>query len=372
LGALTTRGDRARPGPVEFAIDPKALNLDGEATLVTTVHDWSWRNGLLGNETRFETSLTIDLKKPRIHVDNGLTYVERGGAGAVSYSVGEVAVRDGVEVGDVFFPGFPAPNADASATMRVALFAVPTDAPRDPTIVVVAEDRAGNVGRATWPVVVKERTLPEANITLPKRFLEGKTRNLADAENIPYDEAQPELAFDHINTKLRAQNEAKIREITAESSDTPLFEGAFRQLTNSKVTSRFAERRSYFFDAEKISAATHFGYDLASTAGAPIEASNTGRVVFADDLGIYGQCVILDHGLGLFSLYAHLTRIDVAVGDSVEKNQGLGSSGATGLAGGDHLHFAVIVSHTYVDPLEWWDPLWVRTHVEARIRPARP
>jgi murein DD-endopeptidase MepM/ murein hydrolase activator NlpD len=369
-GAVTTGGEPNRPEQVEVTLDPKALNLtDGEATLVVTVRDWSWRNGLLGNEAVFETALEVDLRKPRVQVDTGLTYVERGGAGAVTYTLGEPTTRDGVQVADVFFRGYPAPgtNGDTAATRRVALYAVPTDAPPNPKIEVIAEDRAGNLGRAAWPVVVKERVLPVANITLPKRFLDVKTRNLADAENIPYDDAEPARAFDQINTELRARNEELIRSITAKSASEPSFTGAFGQLSNSKVTSRFAEQRSYFVDGKKVSQATHFGYDLASTAGAPIEASGTGRVVYADSLGIYGNCVILDHGLGLFTLYAHLSRIDVAVDDLVEKDQSLGSSGSTGLAGGDHLHFAVILSNTYVDPIEWWDPFWVKTHIEARI-----
>ena len=110
--------------------------------------------------------------------------------------------------------------------------------------------------------------------------------------------------------------------------------------------------------------------DLASTAHAPVLASNAGRVIFADDLGIYGQCVIVDHGLGVTSLYGHLSQIDVAKDELVEKGQTLGVSGATGLAGGDHLHFAILVGDTYVDPLEWWDPRWVETHIEARLPPS--
>jgi murein DD-endopeptidase MepM/ murein hydrolase activator NlpD len=93
-------------------------------------------------------------------------------------------------------------------------------------------------------------------------------------------------------------------------------------------------------------------------------------VVFAGELGIYGDCVIIDHGLGLFSLYAHLSSLGVSAGDQVEQSSELGRSGETGLAGGDHLHFALIVGGTYVEPLEWWDPVWVRTHVEARLGPS--
>ena len=117
----------------------------------------------------------------------------------------------------------------------------------------------------------------------------------------------------------------------------------------------------------KVSEAIHFGYDLASTAGAPIEAANRGRVLYAGELGIYGNCVLLDHGLGLVSLYAHLSQIDVAEGDLVEKNQTLGRSGDTGLAGGDHLHYAMLVGDAYVDPTEWWDAKWVEEKVMSRL-----
>jgi murein DD-endopeptidase MepM/ murein hydrolase activator NlpD len=138
-------------------------------------------------------------------------------------------------------------------------------------------------------------------------------------------------------------------------------------MENSQVTSRFAEQRRYFVDGRRNSEATHYGYDLASTAAAPITATASGRVLYAGDLGIYGGCVLVDHGLGVTSLYGHLSRIDVEAGDSVRRGQQLGLSGATGLAGGDHLHFAILVGGTYVDPLEWWDPEWLRTHIEDRL-----
>jgi murein DD-endopeptidase MepM/ murein hydrolase activator NlpD len=288
----------------------------------------------------------------------------------VLYSIGEPVVRDGVSVGSVFYRGYPIPGEPPSSDRRFALFAIPTDIPKAPKIEVIAEDRAGNVGRSSWPVVLKERVLPEANVTLPDLFLETKVRQLADAEGIPQDDLQ--VAFNRINTELRASNEARIAEVVSDSSETKLWNGAFTQLRNSKVTSRFAEQRSYFSGGKKISQATHFGYDLASTAGASIQASNTGRVIFADELGIYGNCVIIDHGLGLFSLYAHLSSLGVSVSDQVEQGDELGRSGETGLAGGDHLHFALLVGGTYVEPLEWWDPVWVKTHVEARLGSSNP
>jgi murein DD-endopeptidase MepM/ murein hydrolase activator NlpD len=366
-GDLRTGGNALEiPERIEIEIDPKALGLvHGDASLTVTARDWSWRNSFRGNETQRQIPLEIDLEKPRIQVASGLTYVSRGGSGSVRYSINEETTRNGVMVGANFYRGFPAPGEDASSGQRFALFAVPTDSPREPKIVVVAEDRAGNVANTSWPVVLKERTLPQANITLPDRFLQIKVSNLANAAGIPQDDLL--RAFNQINTELRAANEAKIREIVANPSESKLWNGAFTQLRNSKVTSKFAEQRSYFVNGQKISEATHFGYDLASTAGAPIQASNSGLVIFADDIGIYGNCVIIDHGMDLFSLYAHLSSMSVSAGDRVEKSDTLGLSGATGLAGGDHLHFAILLGGTYVEPLEWWDPSWVKTHIDAHL-----
>jgi len=353
---------------VELTIDPTALDLpDGSAFLQVVAQDWSWRNAFQGNRTKLEIPLEIDRVKPRVQVFTGLTYVKRGGSGAVTYSVSEPTVRDGVEVGDTFFRGQPHP---ADPGRRIALYAVPTDAPAKPTIQVVAQDAAGNVGHGRWSVVVRERALPEASVTLPESFLENTVRGLAEASGI--DTSDLRAAFRRINTEMRRANEAKIRAATTDTAPAPLWQGSFAQLENSKVTSRFAEQRTYFVGGEENSQAVHFGYDLASTSSAPVNAANSGRVVYADDLGIYGNCVLVDHGLGLATLYGHLSRIDVAVGDEVAKGQTLGLSGATGLAGGDHLHFAILVGDTYVDPLEWWDPTWVRTHIDTRLAASAP
>jgi murein DD-endopeptidase MepM/ murein hydrolase activator NlpD len=351
---------------ISLRVDPKALGLpDGDAFLRIVATDWSWRGSFGGNTSELAIPLAIDRKTPRIEIFTGLTYVYRGGAGAVAYSVSESTARDGVAVGDTFFRGYPHP---VSPDRRIALYAVPTDAPVEPAIRVVAKDAAGNVGTGHWAVVMRERALPEASVTLPQSFLERTVRDLADESG--FDTSDLSEAFRRINTKMRLGNEERIREVAAQSEQKPLWNGPFEQLANSKVTSRFAEQRSYFVGGQKNSEAIHYGFDLASTSAAPITAANAGRVIYADDLGIYGNCVLIDHGIGLATLYGHLSRIDVSVGDEVAKGGTLGLSGQTGLAGGDHLHFAVLVGGTYVDPLEWWDREWVRTHIEMRLEPS--
>ena len=93
-------------------------------------------------------------------------------------------------------------------------------------------------------------------------------------------------------------------------------------MSNSQVESRFADRRTYYFDDKEIDKQVHLGFDLATVQRAPVHASNAGKVVFADFLGIYGNCVILDHGLGVQSLYAHLSTIGVKVGDARDEGPG--------------------------------------------------
>ena len=101
-----------------------------------------------------------------------------------------------------------------------------------------------------------------------------------------------------------------------------------------------------------------------------MHASNAGKVVLAEFLGIYGNCVILDHGMGLQSLYAHLSTIDVQPGAAVQQGQVLGRSGATGLAGGDHLHYTMLLGGHAVTPVDWWSAQWIEDRVMRKLREA--
>jgi len=129
----------------------------------------------------------------------------------------------------------------------------------------------------------------------------------------------------------------------------------------------FGDRRTYTHHRQKIGESIHLGVDLASTAHAPIEAANSGVVVFSGNLGIYGNAVIIDHGLGIFSLYAHMSELKAVEGRQVAKGDVIGTSGETGFAGGDHLHFSILVGGRFVDPVEWWDPHWITDNVEKKL-----
>jgi murein DD-endopeptidase MepM/ murein hydrolase activator NlpD len=348
-------------------LDPKQLRLaDGSAILILTARDWSWRETGQGNRNEISIPLTVDTVAPRISPSGGLIYVYRGGAGVATYRVGEATKSDGVRVGDHIYRGYPVPGSDESQGRRVVFFAVPVDAPVDPAVVIEAVDRAGNQSSVRLRVRIFERRFAEERLNLSDRFFERVVPPLAKKLGLEANDAVE--AFQIINREIRTQNEERIRELALNSSDERYWTGAFSQMANSKVMSRFAEQRRYFRREDEISQATHFGFDLASHANADITAANGGRVIYADDLGIYGNCVLVDHGLGLTTLYAHLSEIDVEPGQMVEPGETMGRSGTTGLAGGDHLHFAFLVGGTYVDPLEWWDGRWIQSHVEVRFQ----
>lgn len=348
---------------VTLTLDPAAMGTpDGSATLAISVRDWAWRDGLDGNRNELSIPVEIDTRPPRVRAESGLTYVQRGGSGAAVYRAGDDAVRHGIRVGDAFFPGHPHP-ADPAA--RVALFAIPVDAAEKPRVEIVGIDEAGNEAAVAFPARVMERRFPQEEIEISSEFVEQIAAPLARATGLPTGDAAE--TFRAVNETLRARNEATVREQVVESDPVPRFGAALVQLPGSKVMSRFGESRIYRLRGAEISRARHLGFDLASVTLAPITAAGAGRVVFADDLGIYGRCVIVDHGLGLASLYGHLSQLAVEPGDEVTKGQRLGRSGMTGLAAGDHLHFAILVGGHYADPMEWWDPKWVRSHVSVRL-----
>jgi murein DD-endopeptidase MepM/ murein hydrolase activator NlpD len=174
-----------------------------------------------------------------------------------------------------------------------------------------------------------------------------------------------------INGELRRKNNATIAAFAAKTSPELLFRGlVFHPFTNTAVESAFADQRTYIYQGRNVDRQVHLGFDLASFAGTPIVAAARGTVLFADELGIYGNCVIVDHGMGVQSLYAHLSSIGVAPGATVEKEQELGRSGMTGLAGGDHLHFTMLVNGQMVNPVEWWDQHWIDDRILRKLRAA--
>ena len=173
--------------------------------------------------------------------------------------------------------------------------------------------------------------------------------------------------FLEINRNLRQANYQQISAACQSPAKKLYWQGTFLRLPKSATRARYADHRTYFYDGRQIDKQVHLGFDLASLANSPVPAGNAGVVVFAQSLGIYGKTVILDHGFGLFSMYAHLSQISVNPGDGVSRGDKLGRTGSSGMAGGDHLHFSILIDDIFVNPVEWWDKNWIQNNLTAKI-----
>lgn len=358
--------------PVGKAAQPTLVN--GPASISVTAS----RPVFFGLRTVSSTvtrDVEVRLDPPRIAVLSLHHYVNLGGAEFIVLRATPPDVAAGVRVGDIEYPAYPGSAVGLSdPAVRVAFFVLRWDQNVNTTISAFARDAAGN--QATTPV--EHRPFPKAfvksKIPIDQRFLDRVVPAIAaETPGVQVDTSSPEgllKGFLTINGDLRAKNAETIAALAGKSAPEMLWRTAFAQLGNTQVESRFADQRTYFFENKEIDRQVHLGFDLASVQHAPVHASNTGVVVFADFLGIYGNCVIVDHGLGVQSLYAHLSSMAVKVGDRVEKGAELGRTGVTGLAGGDHLHFTMLVQGTPVNPVEWWDQHWIDDRVLRKVKEA--
>ena len=335
---------------------------EGRAQLEIWASDHSWL-AAFRREPRLRRAVAVDVTPPLLEVMPGEHVARVGGSECAVYRVGPDAVRSGVQVGDEFFPGVAGYFADSG--LRVAVFALPQHEP-DARPAVLAADAAGNARTVNMGVKVTPRRFAEKTMPVTDDFLSRKVPELLAANNLDQSGDLVE-GYLRINRELRAATEVRVRQACRDSAPTPLWQDAFLRLPNSAPLSGFADRRSYVHDGKTIDQQTHLGFDLASLRGSPVPAANAGRVVFAGPLGIYGNAVIIDHGLGVFSLYGHLSEIGATAGAQVGRGDTIGKTGDTGLAAGDHLHFSMMIHGVHVDPVEWWDAHWMQDHVEMRL-----
>jgi murein DD-endopeptidase MepM/ murein hydrolase activator NlpD len=275
-------------------------------------------------------------------------------------------VRSGVQIGKYFFPGYKGQTKDPTA--YIAFFAHPYDVPETEKAALIASDKAGNVRRTALAYTLKEVRYKKSTIAISDEFVKTKVAPLLN--DVGTRQGGTKDIFIAVNRDVRKENEDKIKALSEKSASTILWSGPFRQLSNSKVEANFADARTYVYQNQNIDTSYHLGFDLSVTKRYPVEAANSGVVVSVGDLGIYGNTVIIDHGLGLSTLYSHLSSIDVKAGDQVKQQQIIGRTGETGLAAGDHLHFGVYLHGVPVLPKEWWDPKWIRDNISPKLDPS--
>lgn len=317
----------------------------------------------------------VRLEPPRIAVLSTKHYLNLGGSEMVVYKATPSDVSSGVRVGDVEYRGFPLQGA--APDVHVAFFGLLHDQPLNTRIDAFARDEAGNEVKATFVDNVFPKPFKKSRIPLDNKFINRVVPEILEHSpelkmTAPAQDS-PEMlqAFLRINGELRKINADQIAAMAAKTAPEKLWDGPFVQLGNSQVEASFADHRTYTYDGKEVDQQTHLGFDLAVTAHVPVMAANNGVVVNASWLGIYGNCVIIDHGLGVQTLYGHLQSFDVKVGDKVTRGQQIGRSDSTGLAGGDHLHFTQLVGGRMVNPVEWWDAHWIADRIERKLREAR-
>ena len=334
--------------------------------------------GIRVAENTVTRDVQVRLERPRVSVISTHHFINHGGGEVVVYRATPDDIVSGVVVGETEYPGYPAATAGVPGinvkdpAVKVAFFALRHDQDLNTQIRVFGRDEAGNVARAdfdkrVFPKPFKKSRI-EVNDSLIDRvvpaILEGTTEIKPEGDNV--------AKFLAINSELRQKNAEKIASFASQTAREMLWGGqVFHAFKNNAVESAFADARTYIYKGKEIDRQTHLGFDLASFTGTPIVAANRGKVLFAEELGIYGNCVIVDHGMGVQSLYAHLSSMDVKAGDNVEKEQQLGRSGMTGMAGGDHLHFTMLINGHMVNPVEWWDGHWIEDRILRKLRSAQ-
>ena len=325
--------------------------------------------GMRQAESQASRDVQVRLEPPRVAALSTFHYVNLGGAEFVVYRATPADVASGVRVGDRSYPGYPATAVGINdPAVRVAFFALAYDQDLNTPIDLFARDEAGNEATAALDHRPFPKSFKRSRIPIDDRFLQRVVPAIAsNTPDMQIDTSDLLQAFLKINGELRRKNAETIAALAQKSAPEMMWKENFQQLTNSQVEAGFADYRTYVYRDKEVDRQVHLGFDLAVTANVPVHSAQRGVVVHADYLGIYGNCVIIDHGLGVQSLYAHLSSMDVKTGDRVEKAQVVGRSGMTGLAGGDHLHFTMLVSGTPVNPVEWWDTKWMQDRVFRKV-----
>jgi hypothetical protein len=216
-----------------------------------------------------------------------------------------------------FFPGH-------NGLAWYALAGVDVEAPAGPSTLKISIRLHNNLRELTSSITIHPAHYRTTSITVEPKFVE------------PGPEEQKQIEADR-KTKEKA---------FAESANQPLWSGSFLAPVKAQPTDSFGTRRTFNGKLASI----HKGTDFRAHMGTPVHAGNSGTVILAQPLYYEGNCVMIDHGLGLISISMHLSRIEVKPGQHVEKGQLLGLSGATGRVTGPHLHWAIRWQGAMLDP----------------------
>jgi len=331
---------------------------DGKAQFIVEATS----NDFRGKTASIEREVTIVTQPAVVSADQEQHYLYLGMADLVTLNLSGYWTEAGVRVGDEKFRAWPMPDGKPGF---FSLFAFAWNMPPGTAPVVYATNPGGNEATSRISFQFPKSEQPKyrvRDLPLDDHFVE-KVVNELD----PNGSGNLVTRFIKINSEMRRANNQTLSDLRLKTEPRFLWAQPFLQQPNTKVEANFADVRNYMYKGKKIDQQVHLGYDLSSTQHVDVLASNDGKVVYAAPLGIYGNCIVLDHGYGLQSIYGHLSQIAVHEGDMVKRGQSMGKSGMTGMAGGDHIHFSMQLEGVQIDPKEWWDAHWIQDHIAKRV-----
>ena len=340
-------------------------------TLLISVVDASKWNFFSGNSAKKVVNIKIDRIRPEVYVIANSYKINQGGVATVVFKAKDTNLKD-LYIQTNFGKKFYA-TPFHKKNYYISLLAWPVQIKRF-RATIVATDDAGNITKVPIRLFYRDIKYRVSKIKLKDNFLDGKISDLIAEYKPELNDASKIEKFKYINENLRGINEKVIQKNTAATDKKMIdnfYQNRFYPLTNAAKVASFGDHRYYSYDGKQVSEAWHLGIDLASYAEAKIRTKNSGVVVFADSNGIYGNNLIIYHGLGLYTLYGHCSSFLVNKGDVVKAGQVIAKTGTTGLALGDHLHFGVLVQGIEVRPVEWMDRSWMRKNIFDIIKTSK-
>ncbi len=348
-------------------LDPRATNL--KVTIIAT--DKSKWNFFQGNSVEKTIDVKVDYKRPDVNILSNSYSITRGGSALVIFQVKDESLKGFyVKAGGQMFKAQPYKEEGYYAT----LIAWPFNK-ENFTADIVAIDKAGNKRIAHIPLYVMAKNYKVSWIEAKDKFIDGKISDLIDTEP-KYSTITDRLEkLKAVNETMRLENEEVIHTLAKNVSDEMLDSWKIKKfypLKNAAKVASFGDERHYYYGEKEneVSRSYHVGLDMASTKMAKVVSSNPGKVVFAEYNGIYGNMPMIDHGMGLYTLYGHCSNIVVSEGEEIGADFVIAQTGKSGLALGDHLHFGILVQGVEVRPEEWMDSKWIKDNVNKVFKAA--
>jgi len=371
---LDTKVLKDENGSIDLEITPPVFDEFYKPTsgsLQIQAFDTSKWNFFRGNESIKKSKIIIDKRSPIANVVTNSYLLRQGGSGVIVVEINDENLKDYYITfnDEEIFELFPFYKKG----FYISIITWPIDIKEFKRVNLVAVDMANNKTVTKVPFYIKSFKEKIDDIKVSDEFVNNVSKHVLENSNmtVPSDTIE---AFVKTNKELREKNVKTIKDVVrknlANSGKIPFDVKTFVRMPNAATFAQFGERRHYYYNEQKIDEAWHLGMDWASVKRADVNVTNPGKVIFKDYLGIYGDSIIVDHGLGLATLYAHTSSQNVEVNDEVKTGQLIAKTGSTGAVFGDHLHFGILVQGIEANPNEWLDNDWIKVNLTKTMNDA--